>query len=323
MPNPIITHTDIAEFSESHVNLPSDLATLYREQVNRLRKRLEKHIAENPGFAVVKMLHAGSVAKGTALRSINDLDVAIYVSKEATPTREEDLVPWIGQRLREAYSKLSPDQIDDTQPHCVTIHFEKPDLDIDVVPVLYEGEANDIGYLVSRHTGERILTSIPLHLDFIRKRKGVCPVDYAQIVRLLKWWAVQQKELDPEFKCKSFLLELITAHLLDGGEELSDYPGALDHVFTYMVRSGLEERIAFTDYYPKSKLPGPTGNAIEIFDPVNPENNITDKYETEDRERLVFAAEKAADAISEARYSTTKSRAVERWQEVLGPSFRG
>lgn len=42
--------------------------------------RLEKKIEEDPDYALVKMLHAGSVAKGTALKTVNDLDVAVLAS---------------------------------------------------------------------------------------------------------------------------------------------------------------------------------------------------------------------------------------------------
>ena len=62
MRDPFIAHSDIRSFAGARVNLPSDSARRYREQVNRLRESLAEHIAGNPGFALVKMLHAGSVA---------------------------------------------------------------------------------------------------------------------------------------------------------------------------------------------------------------------------------------------------------------------
>ena len=104
---------------------------------------------------------------------------------------------------------------------------------------------------------------------------------------------------------------------------LDDYPVALQRLFDYVVTTGLEERIAFTDYYPASALPAPTGAAIEVFDPVNPENNVACLYDEAHRRLLVQAAEEAADAISEAHHATTKQRAMACWQRVLGPSFRG
>lgn len=42
-----------------------------------MRTRLEKKISEDPDFSMVKMRHAGSVAKGTALRTVNDFDVVV------------------------------------------------------------------------------------------------------------------------------------------------------------------------------------------------------------------------------------------------------
>lgn len=323
MRDPFIAHANIRSFAEARVNLPSDSARKYREQVNRLRESLARYIADNPGFALVKMLHAGSVAKGTALRTINDLDAAVYVKKDQTPVDERELVPWVADRLREVYPQKDPSDFRTDSPHCVSIHFRGSGLDVDVVPVLYEGDENDFGYLVDKYTGARLLTSVPLHLKFIRKRKAANQTHFAQVVRLAKWWASQRKAENSTFKCKSFLLELLIAYLADEGCGLKDYPQALEAFFSYVVKTGLEDRISFNDYYSPSRLPGPTGAAIEVFDPVNAENNVTDRYARADRQALVDAAEEAADAIREAFYATTKGRAVELWQVVLGSSFRG
>ncbi|MCH7923114.1 MAG: nucleotidyltransferase [Nitrospinae bacterium] len=323
MAEPFIQHSTVKAFAEEKVNLPSETAKKYRAQVNALRERLEAHIAANPGFALVKMLHAGSVAKGTALRTINDLDVAVYVKKEEVPVSDQDLVPWLADRLREANPNMNPDQFDDSQPNCVTVKFRGSGLDVDVVPVLYEGDERDFGYLISSDTGNRILTSIPLHLEFIRTRKKAHPNHFAQVVRLVKWWASQQKTRNSFFKCKSFMIELIVAYLADRGLNSSDYPNALEALFSYIVKTRLQERIAFTDYYAASDLPHSDGAPIEIFDPVNPSNNVASRYTTTDLTSLVDAAEEAGDAVSEAHYATTKARAVECWRIVLGQSFRG
>jgi tRNA nucleotidyltransferase (CCA-adding enzyme) len=322
---PIIAHDNLDAFAARAVNLPREVAQGHRDQVNTLRERLERHIDENPGFSLVKMLHAGSVAKGTALRTVNDLDldVAVYVRKDDAPSGEAELVDWMAERLREAYGKLiNPDQI---QPgtHCVTITFVGSGLSVDVVPVLYEGDADDRGYLIAKDTGDRLLTSVRLHLRFIRARKNAHPDDYAQVVRFMKWWARQRKLADPAFKFKSFMVELLVAYLADQGVDLTNHPQALEDVFGYIVKTGLAERIAFTDFYSAAMLLGPTGAAIEIFDPVNPSNNVAYRYSTVERDRIVEAADEALGAITEARYATTKAQAVACWQVVLGPSFRG
>src|SRR5258708_35222529 len=107
-----ISHADLVAFAGRVVNLPREIAEEKRRQVNILRERLTKHIAENPGFSLVKMLHAGSVAKGTALRTFNDFDVAVHVKKADAPTPEAELLEGMAARLREAYGlPIDPVQI--------------------------------------------------------------------------------------------------------------------------------------------------------------------------------------------------------------------
>lgn len=317
-----ITSADLEAFAEKTVNLSHDDAKKGRDRVNVLRDRLEKHIAANPGFSLVKMLHAGSVAKGTALSKVNDMDVAVYVRADDAPTDNEVLVQWMAQRIRDAYGgTINPEQVVEGV-HCPTITFASG-LSVDVVPVLYEGADDDYGYLVAKDTGDRLDTSVKLHLAFIRARKAANPTHFAQVVRFLKWWIRVQKDLDSNFKFKSFMAELIVAKVADGGANLSDYRAALADVFDFIVTGRLQERVAFTDCYPASDLPDPTGDAIEIFDPVNANNNVAFRYSTYDRTRIVVAAEQALDAITEAGFATTKGEAVACWQIVLGTQFKG
>lgn len=320
-----ITHDDLLGFADRAVNLPRDVATEKRKQVNTLRDRLSDHIADHPGFSLVKMLHAGSVAKGTALLTFNDFDVAVYVRRDDAPAEEAELIDWIADRLRAAYGGLiDPSQIE-PGTHCVNIRFKGSGTEVDVVPVLYDGDSDDRGYLVASD-GARLLTSVRLHLDFVRARKKSSEYHWAQVVRLIKWWVREQNVRDPDgaFRCKSFLVELLCAHLLDRGLIVFDeYVTALDGFFDYVVRTELNERVAFNDYCPFAELPRERIGEMEIFDPVNPRNNVARGYDAADRKRIVDAASEALDAITEARYATTKAQAVECWQVVLGDRFRG
>ena len=79
-----VDHADIARFAEDKVNLPRDKAEEYRAQARRLREKLDSYLSEHPDFTLKKMLLSGSLAKGTALRSLNDIDVACYISGAST-----------------------------------------------------------------------------------------------------------------------------------------------------------------------------------------------------------------------------------------------
>jgi hypothetical protein len=304
------------------VNLREDDVRDYRDQVRRLREKLESYITDHPDYSVVKMLHSGSVCKGTALKTINDMDVAVYVRAGDVPADETQLQDWLAERLREAYKNtLNPDQIV-PQTHCVTVSFRGSGLDVDVVPVIYEGDSNDCGYLITKDTGDRVLTSVKLHLEFIRTRKTKYPSHFAQFVRFVKWWIYMKKLGSDSFRFKSFMAELICAHLVATGLDPTRYPQALEQFFAYVVRSGLRERIWFDDFYDASTLP-PSGLCpIEIFDPVNAQNNVAVRYAESDRRTIVEAAHDALDAITEAHHATTKQRAEALWKTVLGPSFR-
>jgi tRNA nucleotidyltransferase (CCA-adding enzyme) len=317
-----IAHSDISGFADENVNLKREDVDEFRQQVTRLREKLDRYAADHPDYGLIKTLLAGSLAKGTALKTLNDIDVAFYVKAEKAPSAEPALLNWLAERLREAYPQMKPDQIKPNN-HSVTIKYAVSGLNVDVVPVQYKGDPDDRGYLFTIGGGDPVLTSIPLHLKFIRKRKDKQKPQFAQIVRLVKWWVRQEKDKDEKFRMKSFMTEMIVAHLADNGADYSDYTKALETVFRYIVKSELKGRISFTDYYPSSKLPEKTGKPMEIFDPVNEKNNVAAIYNETNRQNIVTAARKALESIASARFAPTRGKAIEYWQKVLGPSFRG
>lgn len=324
-----ITNAELTAYAASHVNLPPDIAKKYREHVGSVRERLKKFIDEHPDYNLVKMLHSGSLPKGTALRDIGDLDTAIYVKASAMNNVDnKGLIAWLRDRLKEVYPNFTDDQLEPHE-HCVTIHYKTPGLkDVDVVPVLYEGDPANKGFLVTKN-GDRILTSISLHIEFVQNRKARQPQHYAQLVRFAKYWAKQQKKAykargdNPHFRFKSLMVELICAHLADNGLDASDYIESLRQFFAYIVRTGLKEPIFFTDYYGAGSINLSETAVMQIYDPVNPQNNIAGTYTDAQRQLIVAEAQRAFNAITIASTATTKGEAVANWQVVFGTTFGG
>ncbi len=79
-----ITDGDIAAFLDDHVNLKREAVAAYCEQVRHLRERLAGYVAEHPDFVLVKMLHFGSLAKGTAISTLREMDVAVYLKPDGS-----------------------------------------------------------------------------------------------------------------------------------------------------------------------------------------------------------------------------------------------
>lgn len=315
-----VDHSDIVQFGQEKVNLPKDKADEHRAQVRRLREKLDAYLSEHPDFALKKMLISGSLAKGTALRSINDIDVACYITGADAPSEVATLLDYLADRLRKAFPNFSPEQVK-PQTYSVTVSFRESGLDVDVVPILYDGDPQWYGNLVSQDDGSFLKTSIPLHLEFMRKRKRAQEVHFAQIVRLLKFWVRKVKREQEDFKFKSFMVELILSHLSDEGQDFSDYPEALQHFFTYVARTNLRERIVFDDYYKLASI-GAFSEPVQIIDPVNAKNNVGRLYTSVQADAVVDAALNAGDAIDAALAAPTKQETVYYWQKVFGPSFK-
>jgi len=315
-----VDHADIVKFAQERVNLPKEKANEYRAQARRLRERLEAYLKEHPDFTLRKMLLSGSLAKGTALRTLNDIDVACYISGADAPGNVPKLLNYLAERLRNAFPNFSPDQVK-PNTYSVTVSFKGSGLDVDIVPILYSGDPDWHGNLVSQDDGSFLETCIPRHLEFIRKRKQAHETNFAQVARLIKYWSGRMKLERDGFRLKSFMVELILAHLADHGLDLSDYPEALQHFFTYVARSNIGELIAFTDYYPSSSLSAFT-EMVKIIDPVNPKNNVSKLYTATQVDAIVDAALDAGDAIDSALAATTKQETVRYWQKVFGSSFQ-
>ena len=279
-----IDHRHIVAFADRTVNLHRDDAREYRDQVGRLREKLEKYVAENSDFELRKIMLSGSLAKHTALRTINDADVAVYV--ESAPEDVGQLTRWLAKKLRTAFPNFNPEQVV-VQTYSVRIDFRGSGLSVDVVPVYAEEgrEDGDWGHLVSQEDGKKLRTNITLHKEFIRKRRK-SNEHYAQVVRLLKWWVRTRKQENGQFGFKSFMVELVLAKLVASGAALDDYPEALLLFFDYIAKTDFSDMIAFYDY-PEAGTPMDCHDPIRVFDPVNANNNVGRKYSEYERNLIV------------------------------------
>jgi tRNA nucleotidyltransferase (CCA-adding enzyme) len=325
-----VDHQVLERFADQRVNISSDEAGRRRGQVTHLRSRLENYITAAPSYDLVKLRASGSTAKGTAIRRRrgegSDADVAAYLRTSDPDIDESKVLDWLLDRCVEVYGRTKVAEDFVISRHAVGITLRGSNLKIDVAPVLYMGDEQDKGYLITRQ-GERVLTSVTLHLQFIRDRKRKAGSGYAELIRLLKAWIREAKRQDPTLRCKSFLLELIVARMWDLGWhgaplQVGDYAAAFDQVLAFIVNTGLQTPVVFTDYYDTNAIT-PTSEPIQVWDPVNPYNNVASSYTDVDRRHLVDLAGNALDAISWAATTPTRGAANDAWRTLFGPSFTG
>ena len=313
-----IDHRHIVAFADKTVNLHRDDAREYREQIGRLREKLARYVEGNPDFELRKILLSGSLAKHTALKTLNDADVAVYV--ESAPDDVGQLTSWLAEKLRTAFPNFQPEQVV-VQTYSVRIDFRGSGLSVDVVPVYAEvGKGDeDWGHLVSQEDGSTLRTNITLHKEFIRKRRK-SNQHYAQVVRLLKWWVRTRKQENEQFGFKSFMVELVLAKFVDDSASLDDYPEALLLFFDYIAKTNFSDMIAFDDY-PEAGTPMDCHDSVRVFDPVNAANNVGRKYGANERSAIVDECIDAGDAIEAALRARTKTETLNYWRKVFGTSF--
>ena len=310
-----ITDTELLAFLENNVFLDGDTLETYRDQVNNLKDKLKAYINDDPEFQLIKMLNSGSVAKGTALKTISDMDVAVYVRPDKAQDHEVNkILEYVKEALIEVYGDTMSRNQFSIGTHCVRVSFKGTGLDVEVVPVIPNGKQDDRGDVLNNDNGEWVETSISLHLEFIRERKNLYPL-YADMVQMTKWWRNGR-----DFKFKSFLIELLWCHMVDAQLVADSRIESFGQFLNYILTTQLKEKMIFSNYYGVSEVKG-DNSPIQVYDPINPDNNVGSTITEEERQIIIKEAQAAFDALAMACSAYNKGDSVTNWQKILGSSF--
>lgn len=203
-----------------------------------------------------RFYYAGSYGKQTMIRQRYDLDIVVYWPSNANYTIKS-IFDGTGSQLKQLWSSAHPKTV------CWETNFQGG-FHIDVVP----GRALDINYkeasLHRTDTGTTLKTSLKTHIDTV-KGSGRRPA-----IRLLKLW--RERNSVP-FR-KSFLLELMTINGCSGTSR-EDLPGQVLAALRY-----ISEKI----------------ETINMIDPANTNNSLSDDLSASDRYQIKQAALKALGA---------------------------
>lgn len=229
---------------------------------------------------------SGSFATRTGLRRHmrgesevegQDVDLPFVVAPQ---TKEEErldvLLPRFEKYAREAY----PDTERETTKSSVWLKFSDK-VNFDLVPLF--ATADPERQILVRSDGEQRETSVQNHADFVKTRTAKSNdtagrVKFNEMVRLLKWWRCFRLEgARSVTDVPSFLVNLLAAHAFDQrgvqatyGETIADWFGALARA----VRK--RTQIHFTDFASAPAVP--QGVTWSVHDPVNPGNNMVEKW---------------------------------------------
>jgi len=242
-----------------------------------------------------------------------DADIAVFLDLSEADKEDEDKLHHIIRDLLAAAYPMKDIEDFKVQPRTLGIHFHESGLDVDLVPIIPIPGETGYGWQPSSQQGHPLKTSIEGQLAFIKRRKD-SDNRFRNIVRLLKNWRNEQ-ELS---HFRSFMIELIAAHLIDRDGVSGSLESGLQRFFLYVAQSELLERISFPELGIVKSFPD---HPVVILDPVNRENNVTMRLSHEERKEIVDAAQKAFETIETASWKDGKGSTLDLWREVMGRSF--
>lgn len=276
-----------------------------RTQANHIRERI-KGQAEKDGLIVRSTPNSGSFAKRTGLRRYmmgnmecegQDVDLPFVVSPKTRDKEELDSL--LGRFLSICKNSFPQNTIELTKSS-VEITFQNSKLSYDLVPMLATGDPEK--QILLRKDGERRETSVQKHIDFTRRRTDESNqqegrVKFNELVRLFKWWRIVHLDKDD---VPSIVLDLLCAKAYDMNgvawtypETLAKWFGTLGHVLRNRIP------VYFSDFQTDEKKPILSG-AWSVIDPVNPDNNITDKWNSLKIDELAEKLEETHDGFCRA-----------------------
>ena len=322
-----LSNKDLQSFIEKIKLQPENMGK-YRDQINNLKQKLEKKIAEDEshGLKVQKYIIAGSWKKHTILKATGenpiDIDLVLFIAGDKEIHNDlPKLYDYIVSYLESIYPQKDIQRDVDAKGNTksITISFSGTGLQVDIVPVVSLEDLAEYVWQPSRRGGKKYITSISKQLSFSLEKRQKNP-SYTSIVRAIKWWK-NYKELQPtdnEPGLSSFSIELIVAYLDENyGIEESIEEGVIR--FFQFVSNPSFPIIEFKDSI--KSIPGNYDSPIYIADNTNKENNIVKRLDKNKWNEIIEEAEDAFDTLNIAESKNNTGDTIQEWKRVFGPTF--
>jgi len=324
-------HSRVSKFVEWIAPAPETREKI-KQQADEVRDRISDKARED-GVVVTATPKAGSFAKKTGLRrhmrgdsEVEGQDIDIPFVVKPPKEGEYQLQPMINKFL--TYAEQSyPNTDREGTKSSVKLKFTNT-LSYDLVPLFATKDTEK--QILVRTTGEEILTSVQKHTEFIKNRtqksdqkKGV--VLFNECVRLMKWWRdTKCAKADYLKDVPSILIDLLCAKAFDKWSVQSTYAHTLSEWCTYLAHVvSTREPVSFSDY--SSKASQAISGKWSVVDPVNPENNLAERFHRYELDELGEWFQEARESWSRAiaaDMTGDDARSLEQLVDLLGNPFK-
>ncbi|MBI5778909.1 MAG: hypothetical protein HZA49_05580 [Planctomycetes bacterium] len=277
-----------------------------------------KQILNNdPDLSPKKFFYSGSYAKDTCISPLKDVDLSphydLAICKK--PNGEFYMPGIVLGKFFTRFKQTFPQLPVRRQRRSIGIRFT--DCDVEIVPVFWDGNDKYLSNIPDRDAKKWIKTSIPMHVEFFKKR-DLSYRPYGKTIRLLKWWKKVRA-----VPLKGFALELLCVKALDKFSTSAHFGLNFSNVMRYVCESKLNDIVWFNDNFLLSQV-RVAKSPIMIIDPVNPTNNVTKDLTMFDKQRILIKCNKAYKQSLWALKAEEKGRLLLArmwWRAIFGSSF--
>lgn len=256
-----------------------------KKQADEIRKSITEE-AKKDGLTIAETPYAGSFQKKTGLRRHmrghsevegQDIDIPFIVQREDSTGNEiTELINRFYTYADNAFKNKAKEKTKSS----IRLQYTSL-LSYDLVPLLKTDKPDK--QILIRQDGERRETSVLKHTEFIKNRTAKSKelagrVCFNECVRLVKWWRYFRQEESGIFDNESngvpsFLIDLLCAKAFDTCSVKETYAHTISDWFGYLDSLVRNKRpVIFTDHY--SKIEDDSLVLWQVFDPVNPKNNV-------------------------------------------------
>ncbi len=310
-----LSNSQYLKFVQDRLKLAPGKRKEYLAQVDTLIERFRRAAADDPDLKIQKFLKTGSMRKGTVIRDRVDADVAVYIDIPLMSDVLDDLHRRIKVLLKKAYPTKS-DADFEVQSRTLGIEFIDSGLAVDLVPIIPDAKLDGYGWQPSSSGKPLTLTSVPGQLEFIRSHRDGYAT-FSALVRLLKRWRNEQ-ELS---QFSSFAVELIVCYLQDRDGKPTSLEAGLSRFWLFVAQELETTTVSFGKQHGGQGV-GTVGPApIVVIDPVNPDNNVTQRITKTEARELLDAAQVAWERLIEAQTTSTKGATLGLLRDVFGSDF--
>lgn len=279
------SHRRLARFVDWIKPDPSTRPIIKKQAVD-IRDAIKGQAAQD-GLIVIATPDSGSFAKHTGLRRHmrggaeiegQDIDLPFVVRPTTT---DGDRINELLARF-ERYAKSSyPATLRAVTGSSVELRFANTNLAYDLVPML--GTAHSDHQLLLKKNGDRRMTSVAMHTDFVKRRTASSEalpgrVVFNECVRLMKWWRYICLEAGGSIsEVRTILIELLCAAAYDQAGVASTYTETLLRWFSWLANvTAQRSTVRFNDYQSIEPLNkgGKSNHLWSVIDPVNTNNNV-------------------------------------------------